>query len=361
MFCPNCGTNLGNEAKFCNNCGFKLGQGAGKGPDPGGGQVRQEWLNGNMRREPAKPTGKGGYTALWIVLGLILGLLILGGVAFWLLIGRNMDGSDGKAYGGTKIKKQIIWEKDGIEVSATGLYIDDGMGEMYGGYRMEDGIELSIINGTDKDLIINCVSLAVDGASVQGMLDARLPAGQKGKAILKMDNFSLYNMQLDTLGAVTAELSVKDANTGKELYNPGIICIKTDKDASVPDYRYGDGKGLFDESGVSVSTKGYDEVPGLPLTFAVMYQVKNSSGRSVRLDFEDMKLNGRSFEYKGSAVFQTGTKGMCYVSAPFDDLNAIEKSEGDFFPVSEITGTCNITDANTGELIVSVPYSYKKP
>ena len=34
MFCPNCGKDLGNGARFCNNCGFNLSQRAGKGPDP---------------------------------------------------------------------------------------------------------------------------------------------------------------------------------------------------------------------------------------------------------------------------------------------------------------------------------------
>lgn len=360
MFCPNCGKDLGIGARFCNNCGFNISQGAAKGSAPNGGQVRQEWINGNMRSQPARSSGKGGYTALWIILGLILVLLIAGGIAFWLFVGRDLGGSQGKDHGRSKISKQVIWEKDGLSVSATGLYSEEGMGELYGGYRMEDGIELSIDNGTDKDLIINCVSLAVNGAAVQCMLDARAPAGQKEKAVLKMDNYSLYNMQLDTLGTVTAELSAKDAGTGKELYNSGVISIKANNDASVPDYRYGGATDLFEEDGISVSTMGYSEVPGLAVNYAVMYHVKNNSVRSVRLDLEDMKLNGRSFEYKGSGVFQAGTKGMCYVSVPFDDLNEIEKSEGNFFPVTDITGICNIRDANTGELIVSVPYSYNE-
>lgn len=353
MFCPNCGTNLGNEVRFCRNCGFKIAQ----GPAPGRQQARQEFINAQAQGGKTKKSSKGGFIALWIILGLIVFICVTGGIAYWLLIGRDMASGDEKPYGGAKIKKQEIWNVDGLKVEATGFYIDEGMGELTGGYRMDNGIKLDIDNGTGKDLTLNCVSLAVNGAAVQGYLDARIGAGEKGKAILKMDNFSLYNMQINTVGEITAELSARDSGT--EVYNSGIIRIVTNKSgvSDVPDFRYG-GNPVFSDGGISVKTMGYTEVPGLPLSYAVIFQAENSTGSSVRLDFTEINLNGRSFDYTGSAVIQAGTKGTLYVTVPFDDLYEIEKREGDFFPVTEITGNCDISDANTGKLISSIPYSY---
>lgn len=355
MFCQNCGTDLENGVRFCRNCGFKIAQ----GPAPGRQQARQEFINVQAQGRKAKSSGKGGLVALWIILVLIVFICATGGIAYWLLIGKDMDSGNEKLYGGAKIKKQEIWNEDGLKVEATGFYIDEGIGELTGGYRMENGIKLEIDNGTGKDLTLSCVSLAVNGAAVQGYLDAHVGPGEKGKAILKMDNFSLYNMQISTVGEIKAELSAKDSGT--EVYNSGIIRIVTNKNGAydVPDYRYG-GNPVFSESGISVKTMGYTEVPGLAINYAVIFQVENSTGRSVRLDFTDLNLNGRSFDYTGSAVIQAGTKGTMYVSAPFDDLNEIEKREGNFFPVTEITGTCDIYDANTGELISSIPYSYNE-
>ena len=330
---------------YCRNCGKKIEDGSAVCPFCG--EVLRE--EGGSRKVSAGGTEKKGLPVVPLILLLVFAVM---GVIGFLILGPEFSGGDSKPYGGAKVKKQTVWNNDVLTVTAEGL--DRASGEYY----YCGALGLTIQNRSGQPLSVRCISMAVNGAAVQPVLRAEIPAGQTVKTELVMDNFSLDDMRIRTIGTIMMELEASAAE-GKEAVRSGILTVETTKKnkADMPGFKY-EAKPLYEENGIRVGTEGFRNV-GTTMAYGVCFHVENSTGETVRVEVQDMALNELPHGEPAEASFQPGTSGVFYVRADFSALEKIDR-ERDFFPVRTVTGTCSIFSEADGRKIASFPFEFRK-
>ncbi len=351
MFCPNCGTQMADDAQFCPSCGKQLAQMARAQFDHGGAVDQPQEEKG------LKALGRtmGHMAKLWF-------LCAIGAIAICAVIGIivwRVEYADGpKPFDGAKVKAQTIWDTNGLSVEVTKLVSPDAD---------PDYLALKVNNNTGRDLTIRSVSCAINGGSVASSLEQK---AENGKATTMKFEMDLHHVDVDHLGiktpgTLTLELQALDPASWEEVLRSGVLTVNTTKKEEAPpssfDY-FGKKQHLFDREGISVSSFGYVAAVNAPCI-----GIENASDRSVRVEMRVDRINDREFRqrdkyYNGSTVVQQGAIGVCYAPADFTELQLMD-AEGDFeygnfFPVTSFSGSCTIYDACDGSKIDEIPFDY---
>ena len=324
MYCRNCGNKIDDGSAVCPHCGETIGN------------------------QPRKRSG--GLPVVPLIALLVFAVM---GLIGWLILGPEFShGDSSKPYGGAKVKKQTVWSDDLLTVTAEGL--DRASGEYY----YCDALGLTIQNKSGQPLSVRCTSMTVNGAAVQPVLRAEIPAGETVRTELVMDNFSRDDMMIRTIGTITMELEASMAGSS-DAVRSGILTVETTKKnkADVPGFKY-EAKPIYEENGIRVGTDGFRTV-GTTMAYGVCFHVENSTGETIRVEVQDVVLNDLPHGEPAEASFQPGTSGVFYVKADFSALEKIDK-ERDFFPVTAVTGTCSIFSGADGRKIASFPFEFKK-
>ena len=333
MYCRNCGSRIDDGSAVCPVCG-EVFSGAG---DPGQHSGRK---SGKKPRE-GKP----------LVLFICLGVLAAAALFVYFVLKPEFGGRE-KPYGGAKLKKQKIWDNELLTVTAEG--IDDASGEYY----YCDAVGLTVSNRSGGPLTLSCLSMAVNGASVQPVLSEEIPPGETVKAELVMDNYSLDDMMVKTVDTITMEFTAADP-AGNVLARSGILSAATTKKGKgdQPEHKY-EAQPLFEEGGVSVGSEGFRPV-GTTMRYGVCFHVDNESGGAVRFLARDIVLNDLPYDTKAEGCFQSGTLGVCYARTDFAELEKIDK-ERPLFPITAVSGICELYSAESGEKLAEFPFEYRK-
>lgn len=309
-----------------------------------------DWYDPGRRngQENGSKAARGTPVVLWIALAVFFVTAVIG---FLILRPKTAEGRE-KPYGGAKVKKQTVWENEYVSVTAEGII------NASGDYYYCDALGLTVKNKSDQEIRLSCASLAVNGAALQPVLSAEADPGETAKAELVMDNYSFDDMKVKTPDSFTMELSLTD-RSGTELSRSGILTVVTTRKGKgdSPDYKY-PAKALHDESGISVGSEGFRPA-GTTMRYGVCFHVDNSSGRTVRFTAKDIVLNDLPFDTEAEAFFQDGSRGVCYAWTDFRELEEIDKKRP-LFPITRVSGTCAVYDAESGEKLTEFPFKYEK-
>ncbi|MBQ7534934.1 MAG: zinc ribbon domain-containing protein [Stomatobaculum sp.] len=337
MYCRNCGTRLPDGSAVCPKCGEVLRA------QPQGGSGYEEAYTGRTEKKKGFP------------IVALISLIVVAVVALfvYMILKPEFKGDSDKRYGGAKVKKQKIWDTDLLTVTAEG--IDRASGEYY----YCDAIGLTIQNKSGSPISVDCISLTVNGAAMQPVLKAKAAPGETVKAELVMDNYTLDDMAIRTISDFTMELAASDPAGGGELARSGVLTVETTKKGKgdTPGFKY-EARPIYEEKGIRIGTNGFRTV-GTTMRYGVCFNVENNSGETIRVVARDIVLNDLPHGDTTEASFQTGAPGVFYVKADFEELEKIDK-ERDFFPVTKITGNCDIFSAADGRKIASFPFEYQK-
>ncbi len=349
MFCPNCGTQLADDARFCPDCGTQLEQMARAQFDYGGDAAEQP-----QEENGFQALGRTmGYMAKFWFLCAVAAIAICAviGVIVWLVESKD----DPKPFNGAMVKAQTVWDASGLHVESAKLVDPDF------GY---DALVLKVKNETGRDLTIRAISLAINGASDYAYLEQTAPNGKTQEMNLGMDYYHKY-LGVETPGTLTFELQALDPSGGEEVLRSGILTVRTTmaenvQNASFKGYfdKYTD---LFEESGIRVGTFGYLADPIGP-----GFGFDNTTGKPIRVTVEIKSISGREMiardkYYINSAVIQQGAIGTCFVRSDFEQLKRMDvDGNGDVFPVKKMTGIVTIENAYDGSLIAEVPFDYSE-
>ena len=254
MYCRNCGKKIEDGSAVCPHCGEVL---------------RAE--GGYWEVKPKKSEKKG------LPVVPLIALLVFAAISIviFLILGPEFGNSDSKPYGGAKVKKQTVRDNDLLTVTAEGL--DRASGEYY----YCDALGLTIRNKAGQPLSVRCSSMTVNGAAVQPVLRAEIPAGETVQAELVMDHFSRDDMRIRTIAAITMELEASAAGS-TDVVRSGILTVETTKKGKgeVPGFKY-EAQPLYEANGIRVGTEGFRTI-GTTMAYGGCFHVENGSGETIR-------------------------------------------------------------------------------
>ncbi len=244
------------------------------------------------------------------------------------------------------IEEQVLFEQDGIKVTATAYESDSIWG---------DDIKLLVENDSDQDVTVGSTALIVNNYMITDLFSATVAAGKKSNEKLSLSTTGLKAAGIDAVGLVEVYFHVYNADTWDDLFTTDCIAIKTSAydtmDTTVDD----SGAELYNEGGIRIIGKTVDEDSFWGT--AILLYIENNSGRNVGISVDDMSINGFMMTPLFSKQVYDGK--MAYEDI---DILSSELEENGIESIEEVELKFHIFDSDTYETITdsdSITFSAK--
>ena len=242
---------------------------------------------------------------------LTIGILFLGGLIIGALGGGNND-EDKKTditvdSGATSvaedneftIEEQVLWESDGVKVTATGVEHSSIFG---------DSIKILVENNSDKDIRLDVEDIIVNDYMIDSYAYVEVSAGNKSNDEITLSTNDLEASGIDTIGKIECYMKILDSDTYDTINTSDCITMKTSDFDSMDVTNNMDGTLLFEHDGVKIVGKYVDEDSFWGMS--VLFYIENNSDQIVRISADDVAVNGFMITESFSQIVYPNKKSM---------------------------------------------------
>lgn len=235
----------------------------------------------------------------------------------------------------TTIDQTVLYEADGIRVTATG-YADGWMGP-----------EISILveNESDRGVLVTTEELSVNGYMIPySSLYAEVAAGKKANETLILMSSELDQSGIETVAELQFRVKVSDAESWEPLDRTELISLATSNtgfEQPVDD----SGDVLYDEGGIRIICKGLKQ--DLIWDGTIVFFLENRSGRDITVSSENVSVNGFMQDAGMWSELRDGTRlvdGMSLIDLSDLQIESIDQ-------VEQIEFSLRIIDSGTWDEI----------
>lgn len=243
--------------------------------------------------------------------------------------------SENMVSGETTVDEQVIVDQDGIKITVK-EYVSD---TIWG-----DGIKLLVENNTDLTATVSCRGLVVNNYIVNDVFSETIAAGKKVNSTLDLPASELEEAGIADVGLVEVLFYVYDSDTYDELFETGLLPIKTSEYDNMEIVACDDGLELYNNGGVRIVGKhvNHDDIFGA----SVLLYLENMTDKNIQVSVGDMSVNGFMVDGVFSSMLYPGKMAIDDITIFSTDLeeNGIETIE-------EIELIFKIRDPDTYDLI----------
>lgn len=183
----------------------------------------------------------------------------------------------------TTIEQKVIFEQDGIIITATGLDFDSSF--------MGPEIKLLIENNTEKNLCIQSRNVSVNGYMVSTTMSAEISSGKKTNDSLTIDRSSMEACNIEDIAYVDFSLHIFNNDSWDDSIDTEMIHIDT---SSIDSYMqsYDDsGENIYENEGIKIVSKGISEDSSFMGPSLVIY-AENNTENAITIQSRDVSVNG---------------------------------------------------------------------
>ena len=241
------------------------------------------------------------------------------------------------------IDEQVLFEKDGLKVTATEYKTDDIWG---------DGINLLIENNSDQSIGLGCTALIVNDYMIFDLFSETIAAGKKSNEMMYLSSSDLEAAGIDNVGKIEIYFHTFNPDTYMPIDYLDCVTIETSAYDSYDTTPNDAGQELFNSNGVRIVGKYVDENSFWGA--GVLLYIENTSGRNVVVQCDNMSINGFMVTPYFSADVYDGKKAIADITIMSSDLE-----DNNITSVDDIELVFKILDAETYRSIeTSDPISF---
>lgn len=207
------------------------------------------------------------------------------------------------------IEEQVLFEKDGLKVTATEYVVDSLWG---------DGIKLLIENNGASDIGIGCTALIVNDYMISDLFSTTVAAGKKANETLYLSNSGLQAAGIENVGKVEVYFHTFDSDSYMTISDIGCVTIQTSEFDSMDSTPNDEGQELYNENGIRIVGKYVDENSFWGA--AVLLYIENNSGKNRIIQCDDMSINGFMITPYFSSMVYDGKKAIDEITLMSSDL-----------------------------------------
>ncbi|MBO5450927.1 MAG: hypothetical protein J6A11_05215 [Lachnospiraceae bacterium] len=207
------------------------------------------------------------------------------------------------------IEEQVLFEKDGLKVTATEYVVDSFWG---------DGIKLLIENNGASDIGIGCTALIVNDYMISDLFSTTVAAGKKANETLYLSNSGLQAAGIENVGKVEVYFHTFDSDSYMTISDIGCVTIQTSEFDSMDSTPNDEGQELYNENGIRIVGKYVDENSFWGA--AVLLYIENNSGKNRIIQCDDMSINGFMITPYFSSTVYDGKKAIDEITLMSSDL-----------------------------------------
>lgn len=234
------------------------------------------------------------------------------------------------------IEEQVLFEQDGIKVTATGYETDSIWG---------DGVKLLLENDSDKDVTVSCEELIVNDYMITDLFSSSIAAGKKANDDLYLSDSGLKAAGIENVGKIEIYFHVYDSSSYDSLFDTDCITIQTSAYDSMDTTPDDSGTELYNEGGIRIVGKTVDENSFWGT--AILLYCENNTGRNITINVDDMSINGFMMTPYFYTTVYDGKKAFEDITILDSDLESNNIEE-----ISDVELKFHITDADTYDTIV---------
>lgn len=253
----------------------------------------------------------------------------------------NTDSTDSTS---VTIKEQVLFEQDGLKITATEMINDSIWGK---------GIKVLIENNTDKDLGIGCNALIVNNYMITDLFASSVAAGKKANETIYISSSELEAAGIENIGEIEIYFNIYDNASYETIFDAEGITIQTSDYTNMDTKTMGDGTELLNQDGIKIMGKYVDENSFWGA--AVLLHIENTSGNNVSINCSNMSINGYMVTPYFSSTVYDGKMALDDITILSTDLE-----NNNIDSVDEIELTFEVYDNDTYDtLLESEPITFK--
>lgn len=228
------------------------------------------------------------------------------------------------------IEEQVLFEQDGLKVTATEYVVDSIWG---------DGVKLLIENDGTSDIGLGCNALIVNDYMITDLFSATVAVGKKDYETLDLSSSGLKAAGIDNVGKIEIYFHTFDPDTYKTITDLDCVTIQTSAFDSMDSTPNDAGQELYNADGIRIVGKYVDENSFWGA--AVLLYIENNSGENRIIQCDDMSINGFMVTPYFSSTVYDGKKAIDEIT-----LMSSELEENNITSVDEIELKFKIIDEN---------------
>ena len=237
----------------------------------------------------------------------------------------------------TSIEEQVLFEQDGIKITATEYVTDSIWGE---------GIKLLLENNSDKTVGIGCETLIVNDYMIDNLFTTTVAAGKKDNETLDLYSSELEAAGIENVGQIEIKFYLYDAETYMTTYTADMVTIQTSAYDEMDITPEDAGQELYNENGVRIVGKYVDEYS--IWGSAILLYMEINSGKNIIVSCDELSVNGYMIT---SLLYSTINDGKMII----DDIALLSSDleENGIENIEEVVLVFDILDAESYSTITS--------
>lgn len=230
---------------------------------------------------------------------------------------KKVESEKNKAPDVISIEEQVVYNHDGIVVTALGLTKDILFG---------DAIKLLIENNGDKVVNVNVDSLYINGFEIYPFFVEEVAVGKKANSSLYISDDTLEKFGINTVGKIEMVISVDNPETYETYHTSDLIAINTNAYDVMDTEINAEGEEIYNANGIRIESLGIEDSI---LGSSIYIYVENTCDKNIMISADSFSVNGFMIDPWFVTSVESGRKGIDTVLISSQDIedNGIEKIE----------------------------------
>lgn len=246
---------------------------------------------------------------------------------------ENSESSETEEKDELSIEEQVLWEVDGVKITATGITEDSFWGSE---------VNLIVENNSDKDVGISSDAVIVNDYMINDLTSITVTAGNKANDSITLFSSELEAAGIDNIGKIELYLHTFNPETYMTEKESGCITINTSA-GSVDTEADIDGVTLFEQNGVKIVGQYVDEDSFWGAS--VLLYIENNTDQDIIVQSGDVAVNGYMITSLCSEDIYAHKKAITDITLLESDLE-----DNGITSVDEIETEFKILDNNYNEI-----------
>lgn len=178
------------------------------------------------------------------------------------------------------LAETVLFDQDGIRVTATGLSTDSLFGPE---------LNLLVENDSAQNIVVQPNYCMVNGYMMDGLLSADVAAGKKANDTLDFLSNALARCGIETITDIELDLVVSDGDSWQTLYETGPVILQTSAAGQYTQTYDDSGEEIYNQNGIRVVAKSVnDDLFGMGIKF----YLENNTDKAVIVNADNVSVNG---------------------------------------------------------------------
>jgi len=210
------------------------------------------------------------------------------------------------------IEQQVLVDKGDISVELLSLGSDT---------QGNPTLLVHIINSSNQGVFVITGNGVVNGAMIDIRMNHLVEAKSESTEAIVIDADQLVSSGISVLAILSFDLTVRDGDTMKALFDPTLVTIETSAAATTEQIFDDSGQVVYDQGGIRIIEQGLSfKTANEPV---VAFYIENNSGKALSVDCRDTTINGK--EVYSFLRVDIAPGKVCYTTLHFYDWQLNEK------------------------------------